>query len=285
MQHHHKIEPIDYLVIGHLTQDVIPGGFRLGGTAAYSALTARALGLRVGIVTSVPANLEFPELQGISIFNRPADVATTFENIYTPTGRIQRLHHRAELLDISAIPDGWLKTPIVHLGPVAAELDPLLAQGFPESFVGVTPQGWMRAWDAQGHVHYTPWLDAALVLPHASAAVISVEDVGGNEEIIESMHSSVKVLAVTEGCYGARLYWNGDLRRFRAPELPEVDATGAGDVFGTAFFVRMVATKDPWEAARFATQVASHSVTRPGMGGIPTPAEMAAHMTEILPKG
>jgi hypothetical protein len=54
MQNKKSFEPIDYLVIGHLTQDIIPDGFRLGGTAAYSALTARALGLRVGIVTSVP---------------------------------------------------------------------------------------------------------------------------------------------------------------------------------------------------------------------------------------
>ncbi len=285
MQNKKSFEPIDYLVIGHLTQDIIPDGFRLGGTAAYSALTARALGLRVGIVTSVPSDLKFPELEGISIINRPAAVATTFENIYTPNGRIQRLHHRAEILDISAVPDYWLKTPIVHLGPVAGELDPNLVQGFPESFIGVTPQGWMRAWDEQGHVYYTPWREANSVLPFASAVVISVEDVSGNEEIIEGMHSLVKVLAVTEGCYGARLYWNGDLRRFRAPELPEVDATGAGDVFGTSFFVRMVSTKDPWEAARFATQIASHSVTRQGMGGIPTPAEMATHMTEILNKG
>ena len=47
-----KLEPIDYLVIGHLTVDLTPEGPRLGGTATYASLTAKALGMRVGIVSS-----------------------------------------------------------------------------------------------------------------------------------------------------------------------------------------------------------------------------------------
>jgi hypothetical protein len=46
------LEPVDYLVIGHVAHDLTPQGPRLGGTAAYSALTARALGYRAGIVTA-----------------------------------------------------------------------------------------------------------------------------------------------------------------------------------------------------------------------------------------
>ena len=42
------LEPIDYLIIGHLTRDLLPNGTRLGGTAAYAALTARALGHACG---------------------------------------------------------------------------------------------------------------------------------------------------------------------------------------------------------------------------------------------
>ena len=43
------IEPVDYLIIGHITLDLTPDGPRLGGTVTYSALMAQALGLRVGI--------------------------------------------------------------------------------------------------------------------------------------------------------------------------------------------------------------------------------------------
>jgi hypothetical protein len=46
------LEPINYLIIGHITRDLLPSGPRIGGTAAYAGLTAQAMGLRVGIITS-----------------------------------------------------------------------------------------------------------------------------------------------------------------------------------------------------------------------------------------
>jgi sugar/nucleoside kinase (ribokinase family) len=78
------------------------------------------------------------------------------------------------------------------------------------------------------------------------------------------------------------LYWNGDRRRFQTRDVPEVDATGAGDVFAAAFFFRLLSTRDPWEATRFATLLASHSVTRVGLDGIPTPREIESCLMEIL---
>lgn len=116
----------------------------------------------------------------------------------------------------------------------------------------------------------------------ANAVVISREDVNGDHELIEQMAHQTRMLAVTEGAEGCVLYWNGDRRRFRAPEVKEVDATGAGDVFATAFFIRLLRTRDPWEAARFATLLASHSVTRVGLEGIPTQAEIESCLMEVL---
>jgi sugar/nucleoside kinase (ribokinase family) len=90
------------------------------------------------------------------------------------------------------------------------------------------------------------------------------------------------VLAVTEGANGARLYWNGDLRRFRPPHMEEVDPTGAGDIFAAAFFYRLSTTRDPWEAARFATNLAAYSVMRIALDGVPTVEEVQACLTEII---
>ena len=72
-------------------------------------------------------------------------------------------------------------------------------------------------------------------------------------------------------------------RRFRAPEIDEVDATGAGDIFAAAFFVRYLRTRDPWEATRFATLLASHSVARVGLNGIPTTAEIEQSTLIVIP--
>lgn len=278
------LEPIDYLIIGHLTRDLLPNGTRLGGTAAYAALTARALGMRVGILTACEDCLSTPELEqaGIRVVGMHADETTTFENKYTPNGRVQYLHSVAPALNFSMIPEAWRDTPIVHLGPVAREVDPTLARAFPNSFVGLTPQGWFRTWDAEGRVSFTEWPEASFVLQHANAAVISIEDVRGNESIVEEMASSIRVLSVTEGANGSRLYWNGDLRRFRPLKMEEIDPTGAGDIFAAAFFVRLQTTRDPWEAARFATNLASYSVLRYGLDGVPRPEEVQAVMTEVI---
>jgi len=276
------LEPIDYLVIGHLTRDLTPQGPCLGGTAAYASLTAIALGLRVGIVTSWGSELPLGRLRDIPIVNLPDTSSTTFENIYTHEGRIQIIHYNAHKLGLNLIPEAWRNPPIVHLGPVDQEVEPTLVRHFANSLIGVTPQGWLRAWDQQGRVHPAEWPEASFILQQAGAAVMSVEDVAGDEERIEEMAGYCRVLAVTENIHGARLYWNGDVRHYPAPDVPEVDATGAGDVFAAAFFFRLYTTRDPWEAARFATQVATFSVSRPGLDGIPTAEEIHECSIEVL---
>lgn len=280
-----NIKPVDYLVIGNITQDLTVKGPVLGGTASYSALTAKALGLRVGVVTSCAADLKLPELDGIQVFAHPADYTTTFENIFTPVGRIQYLHRTALRLNYGMVPECWRDTPVVHLGPIANEVDPDLAGAFPNSLVGLTVQGWLRGIDDQRRVHYKPWPEIHSTLQKANAVVMSVEDVENDESRIEEIQSSMPgVLVVTEGAEGARLYWNGDLRRFRPPEMKEVDPIGAGDIFASAFFFCLHKTQDPWEAASFATRLAAFSVTRPGLKGIPTPSEVESCLVEILPR-
>jgi hypothetical protein len=277
------LEPVDYLVIGHLTRDLTPEGPRLGGTAAFSTLTARALGLRVGVVTSWGAELPLGPLGDVPIVSYPAEHTSTFENIYTPHGRIQYLHHVAEKLDYHLVPEAWRTAPIVHLGPLTQEVEPGIVRSFPTALIGVTPQGWLRAWDAQGRVHATEWPEASFVLQRSGAAVISVEDVERDEERIEEMAAQCRILAVTEAYLGSRLYWNGDVRRFRAHDVPEVDATGAGDIYAAAFFYRLYTTRDPWEAARFATQLASYSIARRGLDSIPTAEEIKSATMEVFP--
>jgi len=76
------------------------------------------------------------------------------------------------------------------------------------------------------------------------------------------------------GALGARVYWNGDVRRFAAPPAEQVDPTGAGDIFAASFFIRLHQTQDPWEAARYANVLAAHSVARRGIAGVPSASEV-----------
>ncbi|MCD6401675.1 MAG: hypothetical protein J7L73_07075 [Anaerolineales bacterium] len=275
-------ESIDYLVIGHLSLDITPEGKRLGGTAAYSALTAKALGLQVGIVTSWGYELPLDILEGIQIINYPTERSTTYENVPTSNGRIQYIYHRAPILRQNIIPETWLKTPIVHLCPIAQEVDPTIIRSFHNSFVGVTPQGWLREFNKDGMIRPGEWLESRFVLDHANAAVISNEDINCDNQRIEEFALSSKVLVVTEAADGAVVYWNGEVRRVQTQRVPEVDATGAGDIFATAFFYHYFHNKDPWGAAKFANRIATISVTRGGLSSVPTSEEVHAAPMEAI---
>jgi len=275
-------DPVDYLLIGHLSRDLTPHGYRLGGTVAYAALTARALGMRVGIVTSCSEDLDLAPLDDIPIITLPAEYSTTFENIETPAGRVQRIRARAQLLDYPHIPEVWMRTPLVHLAPIAQEVSPALVRYFPDSFIAVTPQGWLREWDASGEIRTGEWPEARFVLETASAAVFSLEDVHEDEARIEELIHTCPVIAITEGDEGVRVYWHSDVRRFRPPRVQPQDTVGAGDIFAAAFFIRLTQTHDPWEAARFATQLAACSVTRQGLESVPTPQEIEYTTIEVF---
>lgn len=276
------LQPVDYLVIGHITQDVTPSGLRLGGTVTFSSLTARALGLRVGIVTAAATDLSLNIFDGITVVSVSSEQTTTYENIYGQYGREQILHHQAAHIPFESVPEIWRNAAIMHLGPLAQELDSQLPKDFAPSLLGVTPQGWMRKWDARGHISPCKWESSEKFLSQAGAVTISREDVGGDDELIESMAHQTRLLVVTEAAAGAVLYWNGDRRRFPAPKMNEVDSTGAGDIFAAAFFFRLFTTRDPWEAGRFATQLAARSVLRIGLNGIPTQKEINECLMEVI---
>jgi sugar/nucleoside kinase (ribokinase family) len=278
----YSYQSIDYLVIGHLTRDLTPRGPVLGGTAAYAALTARAMGLQVGIVTAWDESLPLKPLQEIPFAGLQTDNATTFENSITEAGRIQFLPHVGPHLDYYLVPEPWRSAPIVHLGPVAQEVEPSLVNRFSDSFIGVTPQGWLREWNTEGRIHPAEWPEFVYVLNRADAAVISEEDAGFSQVRIEEMAAACKVFAVTQAQDGASVFYNGEVRQFSAPEVQAVDATGSGDIFATVFFNHYKFTLDPWESAQLAVQVATLSTLRKGLLGVPSAEEIRALLSEPI---
>jgi sugar/nucleoside kinase (ribokinase family) len=268
---------LDYLVIGHVTRDLVDGGFIIGGTASYAARTARALGCHVGIVTSANPDLDLDHVLDDTLVARvPAATTTTFENIYTPSGRQQMLHATATTLVPEMVPPDWTiaSSGVVHLGPVAQECAPTLVDAFGDAFVGVTPQGWMRCWNQAGQVSRCPWEEADPLLDRADAVVLSVEDVASDETLVNAYAAQTRLLVLTQGASGCTVYTRGQSRHFPAPAVQERDATGCGDIFAATFFVWLQRSGDPWVAARLANCVAARSVTRAGLEGTPTTSEI-----------
>ncbi len=266
--------PMRYLAIGHICKDLLLTGWTFGGTVTYAARVAHALGCDVHILTSAESDLDVsPVLHDIDVVRFTSDHTTTFENIYTDQGRQQTLHAVAERLTPDRFPAA-IQTDIVHLAPIAQEVDPGWLACFPGALIGVTPQGWLRQWDAAGRVSPIGWAQFAEVLPRADAVIISVEDIGHNEAIVQEWAALAKVLVVTRGALGCTVYTQGQITPVPTHAARLVDATGAGDVFAAAYLVRLRQTGDPLAAARFANCLASHSITRRGLAAIPTPSEI-----------
>ena len=278
--------PIDYLVIGHVTHDILPGGTRvLGGTVSYASLTAAALGRAVGIVTSTSADADLAPLDTLAtLVRRPSATTTTFEHVYVNGHREQYVYTPAALLTPDVIPQAWLTAPIVHLGPIMRECDPALADYYAgKTFLGLTPQGWMRSSDARGHVFPTPWAEAGHLLPLASAVVLSIEDIGGNWDLATYFAQQTRVLVVTCGWDGGTLFLDGQPTTFPAVPVMQVDPTGAGDIFASAFFIAMASGAQPLAATSFAACLAAHSVMRVGLASTPQPDEVAACPLDLEP--
>jgi hypothetical protein len=260
----------DYLVIGHATQDLVPGGgYQSGGTVTFSALTAKRLGLRVAILTSAHSDSDLQTLVENDIVRLPARQNTVFENVYTPLGRKQYLRSVAPILNPSDLPIEWFQTPIIHLGPVAQEVNPLFVNLFPNVLVGVTPQGWLRRWDEQGEVYPMALQQAEAILGTVGCVVLSLEDLGGDEALLSQYVGMTRLLVQTQGIEGATVHYDGKSQRIPAYQAVEIDPTGAGDVFATAFLIRYHETNDPLVAAQFANCVASFVVEGPGVSTIP----------------
>ena len=270
-----ELQAPDFLVIGHMTKDIVPGGYRVGGTATYAACTAQRLGWRAGILTRAEATLPLPEaLAGVTIHRLPSDCTTTYENRYLNGIRQQFVRAVAPPITPADVPPSWQRPAIVLLGPVAGEVAPELARAFPEARLGVTPQGWMRQWNGEGRVRPQRWTSAEEVLPWAGALILSEDDTGDDREVLADYVARVPVVVLTTGWRGATLYWEGRALAISPRPAREVDPTGAGDVFAAAFLIRWHETGDPVAAARFANIVASFSVEGPGLSAIPTRAQV-----------
>jgi 1D-myo-inositol 3-kinase len=273
---------IDFLVIGHVVQDVVPDGYTVGGTTTYSSITARNLGRRPGIVTRLAPDFVWPDvLHDVAVARVPSAHTTTFHNIYHDGHREQFLLSVADSIQPDDIPTKWRTVPIVHLGPLNRELDSRFAKLFPNALVGVTPQGWLREWDESKRVRMRPWEEAPEILPHVDVLVLSEEDLNGNASLMDEYTRLTRIAVMTQGRDGCIVFAQGEARHVAGFPAREVDPTGAGDVFAAAFLIRLQETQDPFESARFANATASFCVEAPGVTGIPTRAQVEARLSQF----
>ena len=280
---------IDILLIGHVTRDLIDNrpdsDYRLGGTVSFAAVTALRLGRTPTIVTRAAPDTDLTELPAaVDLRLLPSAITTTFANVYTEQGRIQYCYTPAAAITQADIPPQLRRPRAVLLGPLVDEIGSDIAPLFaPPTLVTAVPQGWMRRWDETGRVYSKPWANADAILPHLDVLVLSLEDIDHDLQRLQPFFQHLSMIVLTEYRDGSTLYQRGVDKRVTETKIPprparEVDPTGAGDIFATAFMIRLQETGDPVQAARFANVTASFGVEHAGVTGIPTRQQVLAYM-------
>ena len=281
-----------YLVIGHIAADLqADGTVVLGGTALYSAITAARLGWRVGVLTrgafgKTVGGLTIPSLEPfggeISIVNQDADFPTVFVNEYHAGRRVQQIRHWAGPIDLRGLPPHWANARVVHLGPIAQEIDQRQVGALTPGFLGVTPQGFMREWprEAGGKVRLTHLRLTPELVSRIDGVVVSDEEIHLARDTVERV-GAVRLGVVTRGEGGALVHFGGEKVELAGYPVKTRDLTGAGDVFAAAFFIKATDRTGSADAAgRFANAVAGLSLRQVGPYGIPDRAEAVAFMEE-----
>lgn len=273
--------PPDYLVVGHLTQDLLPDGSASpGGTVFYGAHTAARLGYSAGMLTAAASWGGVPPQ--IQLAAAPSASSSTFAHSYVDGHRQQRVHSLAAPIGPDHVPDHWRAAPIVHLGPVIGECSETLITTFPGALLGVTPQGWMRRLDGPlpAPMRFEPWRPDPPLLRRIDLLVLSVEDVEGDEALVAHYASHCPCVALTRAADGITLYTGGAQQQIPASPARMVDANGAGDVFAAAMLLQLFESGDPAQAARFAAAVAAIAIEGRGASAIPTRAAVFQRMRQ-----
>lgn len=245
------------VVVGAASRDITDGdprGWRLGGAAAYGALTVAGLGLRCGALIGLDAEgagaseLNLLRRAGVDVRAVPLARGPVFENIERPGGRVQVCHSRSDQVPVEALPRGWGGAPGWLLTPVAGELPDAWAVVPPDAAtVGLGWQGLLRELVPGGTVRRLPPRPSRL-LARADIVSVSGDDLDPGTEVATLCRLVRRgaTLAVTDRERGGIVVEAGadgpaDWRRYPAvPAASVVDPTGAGDVFLAALLAARV---------------------------------------------
>lgn len=284
----------EYLAIGHVTVDLPPDGEPvLGGTALYAALTAARFGLRAAVLTRGSYTRHGDDVTGalrhvareVEFIVQAADEPTTFTNTVVAGRRRQTIHSWAGPIDLSGLPPAWRSAPIIHLAPVAQEIDARQAGRLSPGYFGATPQGWMRQWQPpHGTVTLTPLRLPTEVASRLDALVVNAEEHTLARDDLDVVGRR-GLVAITRGAAGAQVIDRG--RAFDVPAfpVPVVDDVGAGDVFAAVLFILRADREATSVAARAAAAAAALEVQGRGPEAVPTREAVEDFLAAVAERG
>lgn len=275
---------LDVCVIGHVTKDIIRVGQTTttapGGTAYYTSVALRSLGLHVMVVTkmakedrdSLPKDFED---KGIVISCKKSKQSTVFENVYSG----EDLGHRRQRINAVGAPFlvedvESITAPVFHVGPLTRQdvsITLLKHLATKPGIVSLDVQGMLRP-ACIGRVREEDW-------PEKEAGLRNVDILKADEReaLVLSgqklVDEAAQVLAsfgpkeviITMGSGGSLVYTEATLHRIpccgpRKTEYP----TGCGDTYMAGYLYQRMKGMAPELAGRFAAATAAMKLQDPG---------------------
>jgi sugar/nucleoside kinase (ribokinase family) len=278
----------DVCVIGHVTKDLIHTHEHVtrkmpGGTAYYTSMALKSLGLDVAVVTKVARAdqthlLKALKSAGIAVFCHESNQTTTFENIYlgeSTDARTQRVTAIASPFSPHDIPQ--ISATIFHVGPltdrdISLELLKHLSQH--KNLVSLDVQGFVRQVEG-GEVVETDWQakETGLGYLHILKSDDTEARILSGEHDMEKAATKIaafgpREIIITCASRGSLIFADGSF--FRIPPVPArtvVDPTGCGDTYMAGYMYQRLKSRDINTAGRFGASLATTKLERFGASG------------------
>jgi sugar/nucleoside kinase (ribokinase family) len=272
----------DIVVAGQVTIDITTDGLRPGGPGAFCSLVASRLGLRAGLLTSAGPDFDVNTLlPNVEVVLCDSSRTAMMEHIWKGRERIQYVRERGGAIAGSVVPEEWRQAGLLMLSPLLSEVSPSLEREFPQAMAGAAAQGWLRQVRNDGRVEEgnLGGLDLERLAGRLTVLSLSEVDLRGSA-VPPAWLEAFPIILLTHGDKGFQLHH--DARWWAMSSFPavELDPTGAGDTFATAFLVRYSESGDLGEAARFAAAAASCVVEGQGLAAVPSRPEAESRLAE-----
>lgn len=278
------------LVIGQVTHDEY-NELTPGGCAYYAAKTIEMLGGEVSLVTSVGLDFQFDSmLEQMRRTCRIGEHTTTFSNVYPAEGpRLQYVTSLAPPITLDLLPRHWLGGDLLLLAPVMGEIDGSAWKSIRDAgHVSMMLQGFMK----QMHLtsrdgrHLVVPLEEAVnldILDHVDSVFLSQEDIElfASSKLLGELVEKVKVVAVTNGKKGSRIYFDETYIDVGIHEANMKDPTGAGDTFASAMAMGLACDMSIDDAARLGAAAASLIVEGVGPANLSSLSRITTRWNDI----
>ena len=198
-----------------------------------------------------------PYTEELDVYVLPAQSTTTLATWGAGGARVQCVRAWAGPIEEPLADRPDVQASIAHFAPVARETT--FETWLEAEFVGLTPQGLVRSWGADGRIRSAA-LQEGMLPRRIDAAVLSSDEQDDCAPLLaRGTEASNAVVAVTAGSGPVELH----MADGETAEVPSIavdrarEDLGAGDVFAAAFFIALQQAEPPERAARFASAAAA----------------------------